>query len=707
MTMRRAWMAGIVATGVVAATPSQARITRFEIVKTEPAFGGASFGTVGGFERITARAHGEVDPKAAANAVIQDIGFAPRNARGMVEYTSDVEIVRPSNPARANGVLLFNVVNRGNKGALSLFNADVPGPVAAINALANAGDGWLQKQGYTTVWYAWQGDVLPGDNRMALQVPVARNPDGSPITGRVRTEIIVTTPADSANLDGGWFTGNITDSYPTASTDNLAVPRGGVAPALTMRAREGAAATPIAVADWHFGSCADPADARRICLAGGFRPGVIYELTYTAKDPTVLGLGYAAGRDLGVFLKTRDRDDAGTANPVAHGRDTRAILMGSSQSGRYIHSLIHLGFNKGEAGGQVFEGALPHIGGGLMPLNVRFGQPGRAWGSAVDRDYPGYDFPFSYARQSDPLTGRTQGLLDRCTADRTCPRIVHAATALEVWDGRQSLGFTDPLGMRDVAEPANVRSYIMASTQHGPAALPLPTTAPFGVCAQQPNPNPHVWTMRALLTALTAWVVDDKRPPASTLPRIADATLVPADQVRFPVVPAVGYGGVQRPALHFIGSTNPLHVYDRGPQYRAGDTSGIETVVPPKVGSAAYGVLVPQVDADGNDIAGIRSLFVQVPIGTYTGWNSYRADWFDGAPCTLVGSFSPFAAARAEREAVGDSRRSLAERYPDKAAYVNAVRMAADRLVASRFLLPDDANRLIAEAEQKGVRTAP
>jgi hypothetical protein len=542
---------------------------------------------------------------------------------------------------------------------------------------------------------------------MTLKVPVAHNADGSPITGRIRTEIIATAPSDSAALDGGWFTSNITDSYPTVNTDNRAALPGGVVPTLTMRVREGAAPTTIANTEWHFGSCADPADAKKICLPAGFKPGVIYELTYLAKDPTVLGLGYAAGRDLGVFLKTRDRDDAGTANPVVHGRDVRAILMGSSQSGRYIRNLIHLGFNKGEAGGQVFDGALPHIGGGLIPLNVRFGQPGRGWGSAVDRTFPAYDFPFSYARQFDPLTGRTQGLLDRCTADKTCPRIIHAATALEIWDGRQSLGFTDPLGIHDAPEPANVRTYIMASTQHSPAPLPLPTTAPFGVCVQQPNPNPHVWTMRALLADLTAWVVDDKRPPASALPRIADATLVPPDQVRFPVIPAVAYGGVQRPAVHFTGSTNPLHVYDRGPQYRAGETSGVETMVPPKVGSASYGVLAPQVDADGNDIAGIRSLFEQAPIGTYTGWNNYRADWFDGAPCTLVGSFIPFAATRAEREAAGDKRPSLEERYPDKAAYVTAVRTAADRLVAARFLLPDDANRLITEAEQKGIRAAP
>ena len=205
----------------------------------------------------------------------------------------------------------------------------------------------------------------------------------------------------------------------------------------------------------------------------------------------MLGIGFAASRDLGAYLRQPGQTE---------------IIEGSSQSGRMIRSLIALGFNEDEQGRRVFDGAYPHIGGGLMPLNVRFGQPVRAWGEQTDHLYPAYDFPFTYTRQFDPLTGRTQGLLDRCMATNTCPRIFHVATVLEMWEGRQSLGLTDPLGRYDVPDPPNVRTYIMASTQHGPASLPLPTEPPFGNCQQQPNPNPQTWTMRALLANLVAWV---------------------------------------------------------------------------------------------------------------------------------------------------------------------------------------------------------
>ena len=186
----------------------------------------------------------------------------------------------------------------------------------------------------------------------------------------------------------------------------------------------------------------------------------------------------------------------------------------------------------------MFDGAYPHIGGGLMPLNVRFGQPVRAWGEQTDHLYPAYDFPFSYTPQPDPLTLRTQGMLDRCRDTGTCPRIFHVATALEMWEGRQSLGFTDPLGQHDVADPPDVRSYIMASTQHGAPPLPLPTQAPFGNCQQQPNPNPQLWTMRALLTRVHAMGARRRRPPPSLACRASPTeTLVPADQVQLPADP--------------------------------------------------------------------------------------------------------------------------------------------------------------------------
>jgi hypothetical protein len=691
---------------------SQARIVRVEITQTAPAWGGRNFGEIGAYERLIGKAYGEIDPQSPSNTMIQDIALAPKNARGMVEYSTDVDILRPADRSKSNGVLFFNIINRGNKGGLALFNVDIPGGpanIGNINAVTEAGDGFMQQQGYTVVWFGWQPDVVGGNSRMMMQVPIAKNPDGSEITGTVRNELTVLRPATTLPLQSGWFTAG-SKPYPTVSTDNKTALADGFLPTLSVRVRENEPRVIIPNAEWSFGSCdADKAAAVndwQICYPAGFKPGRLYELTYRAKDPLVLGLGFAAARDLGAFLKASEKDDSGAANP-AYVQGAKAIVMGSSQSGRFIRTLIHLGFNRDEAGKIVFEGALPHIGGGLMPLNVRFGQPGRATTNTTDHLFPGAEFPFAYAKVTDPLSGRTQGILDRCTATGTCPKIVHAATALEMWELRQSLGFTDPLGTKDLDEPANVRSYIMASTQHAPAVLPLPAKEPFGFCQQQPNPNPHNWTMRALLTHLAAWVKDGAEPPPSSRPTIAAGNLVAPDQVRFPRIPANAYGGVTRPAVKFVADNDPLHVQDYGKDYNAADASGFLSGDPPKLSTARYGTLVAQVDADGNDLGGIRNVYAAVPIGTYTGWNYFNKEFFEDGFCTLSGSFIPFSPTRQERLAAMDPRPSIEERYPTKEAYVAAFKKAADDLVAQRFLLPDDAIRLVAEAERDGVRSAP
>jgi hypothetical protein len=598
--------------------------------------------------------------------------------------------------------------------AVANFNEDVAGTVADRNGLASPGDGWLMRSGYTLVWFGWEMDVLDGMHRIGMPPIVAHNHDGSAITGLVRSEMITPVRATSIPISLSQQIQNYPvgsyDSYPTASLDNRTAFTDGFLPSLTVRAREQDPRKPIGNSEWSFGVCGagKPAapDEKHVCYPAGFEPGRLYELIYRAKDPTVGGLGFAAVRDLGAFLRNSREDDLGAPNPV-YRKDNVAIVEGSSQSGRMIRSFLALGFNADENGRRVFDGAYPHIGGGLMPLNVRFGQPVRAWGEQTDHLYPAYDFPFSYARQSDPLTGRTQGVLDRCLATETCPRIFHVATALEMWEGRQSLGLTDPLGQRDVDDPPEVRTFIMASTQHGPAPLPLATHAPFGNCQQQPNPDPQLWTMRALLSALTAWVRDETPPPDSAKPRITDGTLVPADQVRFPAIPPNAYGGVERPTTSPLRIYDPLHVLDFGPLYRAAESSGVITVEPPLVRSGSYGVLEPQVDADGNDLAGIRSVFAEVPIGAYTGWNLGRKDRFEGGLCNLQGSFIPFALSRAERLAAGDPRLSIEERYPSRDVYVAAFRKAAYDLVARRFLLPEDAKLLIGRAESEGVRTAP
>jgi hypothetical protein len=687
-----------------------ARIVRVEILQEELAFGGQSFGEVGTYVRLTGKAYGEIDPNLPQNAIIQDIRLAPRNAHGRVEYVTDIDILRPVDLTKGNNILLFEVHNRGRKLLLRNFNADLKGNQIDYNNLSDAGDGFLMRAGYTIVWYGWQADIMGGEGRLTLTVPAARNPDGTPVTGIVRTELTTLTARNTLNLSSGWFTMLNHHSYPTVSTDNRAALADGFLPTLTVRAREQDPRVAIANTEWSFGAC-DQAGAvtpgdRQICLKGGFQPGRLYELIYRAKDPLVTGLGFAATRDLAAFFKHARADTTGKANPVFR-PGQQAIVVGTSQSGRMVRSFIHLGFNRDEQGRIAFEGAYPHIGGGLMPLNVRFSQAGRAWGEQIDHLYPAYDFPFTYARQRDPVTGRSQGLLDRCRANGTCPRIFHVATALEMWEGRQSLGLTDPMGTRDVADPANVRTYIMASTQHGVPNLPLPTAQPFGVCQQQQNPNPQIWTMRALLTGLTDWVKTGRAPPASAIPRIAEGTLVHPNQVAFPPIPANAYGNVQRPAVRFLRVTNPLFRFDYGPDYISGDSSGVITIEPPRQGVATYGLLVPQVDADGNDLAGIRSVIQQAPIGTYTGWNLGRKDRYEDGFCSLAGSFIPFARTRQERMDAGDPRPSIEERYPSREAYAAAVKRATENLLAARYLLPADAERLVKQAESEGIRLAP
>jgi hypothetical protein len=704
---------GIAAIGLMMAE-ADARITHLEISKTEPAFGGQSFGDVGPYEHLTGRVTGELDPADPANSGIQDINLAPRNARGMVEYVTNIELVKPTDMARGNRILFFEVNNRGNKLAPGSFNNAVAGGVADRNALSSPGDGWLMRQGYTMVWFGWEMDVRPGMSRIGMPPIEARNHDGSAITGIVRSEIITPVAATSLPISLSQQIQNYPidsyDSYPTASLDNSTPFSDGFLPTLTVRAREQDPRDPIPNDAWSFGTCdgtgAVTPDEKHVCYRDGFKPGRLYELIYRAKDPTVGGLGFAAARDLGAFLRNSGKDDSGTANPV-YRPDNLAIIEGSSQSGRMIRSLLALGFNRDEAGRRVFDGAFPHIGGGLMPLNVRFGQPVRAWGEQTDHLYPAYDFPFTYARQTDPLTQRTGGLFDRCNATGTCPKLFHVATALEMWEGRQSLGLTDPLGRTDVGDPPNVRTYIMASTQHSAAALPLAARPPFGTCQQQPNPNPQIWTMRALLSAFTGWVRDGVEPPPNAKPSIADGTLVPPDRVRLPEIPANFYGEVDRPAVSPLRIYDNLHVLDFGPLYRAEDSSGVITREPPQVGSGSYGILEMQVDADGNDLAGIRSVFLQTPIGTYTGWNLGREDRFEDGMCNLQGSFIPFASTKAERIAASDPRLSIEERYPTKDAYLTAFKKAAADLVAKRYLLPDDAALLVNRAESEGIRSGP
>jgi hypothetical protein len=638
---------------------ADARITRLEVVRTKsPTFEGRSFGDVGTYEKIIARAYGEVDPQDAHNSVITDIALAPQNERGMVEYSTDVHILKPVDMSKGNGKIFYDVVNRGNKIALGSFN-DAPSSNDPTTA-AHAGSGLLMRLGYTVVWSGWESSDIIGTAGMTASLPVARNPDGSSIVGQTIFEQIFD------NTTGIQFP----LVYRAATLDQTQA-------TMTVRnASEGPLATRVTVPTsvWSYVNNRTVQINRSDPFLVSYDAGAAYELIYPAEDPIVLGLGYGATRDIVSFL----RHDASAENPL-HSAIWYALAHGSSQSGRYLKGFTHLGFNQDEAGRMVFEGINPHISGAhAIAANDRFGD-----NNATGRKYQRHtiakmEFPFTYEVRTDPVSGLTDGIFARCELTGTCPKVIHTDSANEAYLKPLALVTTDGLG-NDIELPADVRVFLIGSTQHGPAAVPS-----FGICQQLSNPNDYRPYLRALFVALDAWATEGVRPPRSRYPKVSDGTLVPTlpqSTLGFPVIPGVNY----------TGWINPVAVLDK--------TSLPYTPIPGK----DYVVLAPRTDADGNDLAGVRTVEVQAPLATYTGWALRRAGFAEGEDCGLQGQYIPFATTRAERLEAGDPRLSIEERYRTHAQYVRRVERAAKRLVKQRLLLEEDAERLIQEAENSNV----
>lgn len=665
---------------LVAAGGSEARITRIEITRVEsPAFGGTTFGDVGQYERLVGRAYGEVDPRDRANAIIQDLSRAPRNERGKVEYVTDLYILKPVDLRRGNGTLYFDFMNRGNKNILGRLNIGVVGG----NEPTSAGDGFMQKLGHTIVWAGWQADILRTGGRMSIDVPVARNRDGSEITGKLRVELsIQNNPRASMPLSESVYTAG-TSVYESVSTDNRTA-------TLTRRVREEDRRARVPNSDWAFADCTSAPfpgvpSTRHICLRDGFDTNHLYELIYTAKNPTVLGLGFAAARDVVAFLQNRLADDAGTPNPLAGGI-RRSLMYGVSQSGAAIRMFLHLGFNEDESGRMVFDGAHVDQSAGLQTINARFAQVGRSPFQYTDHDFSRYEAPLSWGPDIDALRGRIGWILERCMRSDTCPKIMQTNTSGDYWNHRVSASTTNPVFRYDLHPPRNVRVYFSASVPHAPGSGTIP------LCKYPLNPNTPTYQLRALTVALQDWLASNKQPPKSDNPALRERTLVPPHRLDWPRIPGVIYTG--------LVASFPL--LDFGPKFNHDDQTGIITKNPPEQ-RGEYPIFVPQVDVDGNDIEGIRSDAMLAPLGTYTGFN-YRSPGFaEDEICDNRGMFFPFAKTLAERRATGDPRKSLEERYGSHAGYVAAVRAAAQRLVARGLLLPDDASALIARAEASGV----
>jgi len=660
-------------TGVVlcSAPSAQARVTQVVIKATEsPTFGGKSFGAVGQYERISGQIVGEVDPNDPVNAVMVDIGLAPKNSNGTVTYSTDFQILRPIDRTKGNKRLIYEITNRGRTNVLETLNDSKTGNDTTTSG--DAGNGFLMRQGYIVLESGWDFSAPRNGKAFTATVPVAKNPDGSSITGPNTEEFVIDKGATPAAQ-------RLT--YPAASADKSKA-------SLTVRRNYADAPIPVPASDWDYVDAklnAVKLTSGNFGAPGSFGPTALYEFTYTAKDPVVASLGLAAIRDIATYLRNAETDDKGTPNPLA-GDVTSIYSFCSSQPCRTMHDFVQLGFNQPErvagAVSPAFDGILNwKAGGSGLFINYRFSQPVRTHRQHIARWTPEYQFPFADQKLTDTVTGKTDFRLRRCEASATCPKIFEANSSNEYWAKASSMAQTDSLG-HDLGGVANVRYYLLSSLPHGAGNGP-------GICAQPRNTLRPNAALRALLVDLDAWVTAGTAPPADRLPRVADGTLappLPQEASGFPRIPGVVYNGV-----HHTGD-----LWDFGPDV----DKGFISVLPPRLVGTPYPVFVPKADADGNDIAGVRLPEVAVPVATYTGW-ALRADGLDG--CDAAGQKIAFAKTKAERLAAGDPRPSLEERYADHAAYVSAVTRAAQALKADRFLLDEDVAAATAAAQAANV----
>ncbi|MEZ5727984.1 MAG: alpha/beta hydrolase domain-containing protein [Burkholderiaceae bacterium] len=668
-------LAGCAGPGGNAASPRPAgSIQSFEVKSRAEAFGGERFGRHGAYERIVAVVTGRLDPTHPANAGIVDLARAPRDADGMVEYRTDAMILRPKDASKARRVLFYDVANRGRPLAHMIYFNEGGG----FAKPADAGNAFLMREGFTVVWSGWQGDLPMSGNGKAMGAafPTAHGADGSPITGTVRDEFVFDK---KGSVRVARLSYAVADSNPARAI---------------LRVKRYQSDAWKTLDGWRY----DGERTVRFTHPAGYDAGAIFEFIYPARDPVVMGIGFAAVRDLVSFLRHAEKDGAGQPNPLADLRNAPceirgpsgecpsapsstvdvAILEGISQSGRMVRDFLWQGFNRDGLGRRVFDGAMPLIAGSRKTwTNFRFAQPGR-WSKQHEEHFQAGDqFPFTYAPSTDPVSGRTDGIFASCAASNTCPKLMHVDGGAEFWQARASLIGTDGSG-KDVELPANARAYLLTGTPHaysrnGKSAKPATCALPSNIV------NPAS-TVRALTVALLDWIARGVAPPASRWPSVAAGTLAdPSDRaaVRLPDLGALGvrYGGVH----------NFLHLTDYGR-------------VPPAVDlGKPYRVLVPVTDADGNDVGGVRTPDVSVPLGTHLSWNPRDTGFAPGQACGGQGAFIPFAA---EKPAAGDPRASVRARYVDRAAYVARVTAAAKALQAERLMLDGDVARWTARAQR-------
>lgn len=658
---------------VVACGAASAAVDHIDITSRTSVMGGRAFGVAGPFEKIVGRVYFKVKPGEPHNRVIVDLDKAEKSADGDVVFSSDFWLLHPLDPDKANGGLLLEIPNRGHKNLLADINGAVPS--ADPTKEKEYGDRWLLRQGYTFAVLGWQWDLAEAPGIMRLSAPVAHEADGKPITGLLRDDFTLPTKTTSLPL-GHILLGSVGGvEYPVSNPDD---PRN----VLTVRDGPTAERQIIPREEWSFareenyteagkrGRRTVP-DTNHILLKKGFEPGKLYELVYVVQDPVVAGLGLAAVRDFVSYLKN-DKNDIATVS--------RAYAIGISQSGRFLRHFLYQNFNADEQGRQVFDGITAIVAGaGRGSFNHRFAQPSRDAAPLSAVFYPTDLFPFTDLPERDPVTGEKAGLLDAAQAAHVVPKIFYVNTSYEYWGRAASLIHTTPDGTKDADLAPNTRIYFFAGLEHFPGRFP-PGPRGSGIAdlqGQYPaNPNPDRWLKRALIMNMNGWVRDGVEPPPSKYPKISDGTLVALNQVKFPEIPET----------HFPTEASVAWRLDFGSSWK----DGIISTQPPKVG-AEFPVLLPQVDADGNELAGVHIPEMTVPLATYTGWN-YRAPTI-GAPdrrLPFIGSYFPFRTTPEEREKSGDPRKSIGERYESEEAYVTQFRDAASALMAAHWMIRED-----------------
>ena len=649
-------------------------VTKMEIKSQRPFAGGKSFRDAGAYEQLDGTLQFAIDPDNAANQSIADLGLAPRDGSGLVTFSSDFRMLRPVEPQRGNRRILLDIPNRGKPLALRNINS---APDVAPDAPMDPGNGFLMRQGYTVAWCAWQHDVPDVPGMLRVRIPDAVS-NGGPISGKVVVTFQLNAPSQVRFLSSR----NHRPYTANDLNDQSAV--------MTVQEHEDAPEQTIPRDQWSFARLENGKavpDSSHVYLASGFQPGKVYQVIYTTTGAPVVGLGQLATRDMAAFLRYATSPEG---NPLA-GNVDHAYSFGVSQSGRFLRLFLYLGLNWDEEGRQVFDGFMPHVAGGKMgEFNHRFAQPS----SQATRSGNSL-FPFSDGAQTDPETGLTDGLLSRLSARGDLPKVMYTHTPSEYWAGHGSLMHTDLTASQDLEPPEEVRIYIFAGTQHALPIFPPVDTDADGYHGQHDfNIIDYRALLRAALTNLDRWVTTGETPPPSRYPLIGDGTAVPAVEAaetlqRIP--------GVKLPA--------PMRRFTR---LDFGPDPMVPTKIPAEIGNV-FPSLVSAVDEDGNELSGIPLPFITVPLATHMGWNLRHQDIGGAGQVlstggasggTLRGSTISFAATQAEREASGDPRRSIEERYSSRSQYLELIKQAAENLIGQRYLLEEDLESIISQAAE-------